>query len=136
MGRSGTVRPLHAPSRTMSGGEYLLEMAGQDLALDSGLPSHTCGTEPDEPRPRDARGVRYVVVYPAESRTDMSIYHPFPIFGAFKDGSSPITVGLKMQQMFPGRVLLFGPVSPVRDAAMSGVTGPASGRCRNRRVPR
>lgn len=53
----------------------------------------------------------------AESATDMAIYHPIPYFGAFKDGGSPLSVGIKLREMFPDRVLLFGPVSPVRDGA-------------------
>ena len=57
----------------------------------------------------------------AESPTDMAIYHPIPYFGAFKDGGSPLSVGLKMRDADPERVLLFGPVSPVRDGAMEAV---------------
>ena len=57
----------------------------------------------------------------AESATDMAIYHPVPYFGAFKDGGSPLSVGMKMRDAHPERVLLFGPVSPVRDGALDVV---------------
>jgi uncharacterized protein len=48
----------------------------------------------------------------AESPTDFAIYHQVPMFGAFKDGSSPIWVGQNMRERWPGRVALFAGVSP------------------------
>lgn len=47
-----------------------------------------------------------------ESQTDLCIYHEVPMFGMFKDGGSPLWVGKAMQQRYPGRVLLYGAVSP------------------------
>ncbi len=48
----------------------------------------------------------------AESQTDACIYHGLPSFGLFKDGGSPLSVGRKMRERWPGRVALYGPVSP------------------------
>lgn len=48
----------------------------------------------------------------AESQTDFAIYHGVPMFGAFKDGGSPLWVGEEMRRRYPGRVALYGPVSP------------------------
>lgn len=48
----------------------------------------------------------------AESQTDMCIYHGTPLYGIYKDGGSPIAVGRQMRERWPGRVALYGPVSP------------------------
>jgi hypothetical protein len=48
----------------------------------------------------------------AESQTKACIYHGLPNFGYFKDGGSPLWVGEKMSERWPGRVELYGPVSP------------------------
>ena len=56
-----------------------------------------------------------------ESLTDMAIYHPIPYFGAFRDGGSPISVGIKLRELYPERVLLYGPISPVREGGKEAV---------------
>jgi hypothetical protein len=48
----------------------------------------------------------------AESPTDMAVYHEVPMFGAFRDGGSPLWVGQRMRERWPHRVALFGAVSP------------------------
>jgi predicted TIM-barrel fold metal-dependent hydrolase len=48
----------------------------------------------------------------AESQTDACIYHEVPMFGIFKDGLSPISVGRVLREQYPGRVLIYGGVSP------------------------
>lgn len=48
----------------------------------------------------------------AESHTDAVIYHGVPMFGTFKEGLSPLRVGLAMRERYPGRVQVYGPVSP------------------------
>jgi predicted TIM-barrel fold metal-dependent hydrolase len=48
----------------------------------------------------------------AESWTDAVIYHGVPMFGTFKEGLSPLRVGLEMRERYPGRVEIYGPVSP------------------------
>jgi len=48
----------------------------------------------------------------AESQTDACIFHELPIFGLFKDGGSPLSVGREMRRRWPGRVALCGAVSP------------------------
>lgn len=48
----------------------------------------------------------------AESQTDVCIYHEVPLFGSFKDGGSPLWVGKELRKRYPGRVLLYGAVSP------------------------
>lgn len=48
----------------------------------------------------------------AESQTDACIYHGLPAWGLFRDGGSPLSVGAEMRKRWPGRVALYGPVSP------------------------
>lgn len=48
----------------------------------------------------------------AESQTDFAVYHGVPMFGAFKDGGSPLRIGEEIRDRFPNRVALYGPVSP------------------------
>ena len=57
----------------------------------------------------------------AESRTDAAIYHEVPIFGLFEDGGSPLWVGKEMRERWPGRVLLYGGVSPWQEGALERV---------------
>jgi predicted TIM-barrel fold metal-dependent hydrolase len=48
----------------------------------------------------------------AESQVDVCIYHGVPNWGLFRDGGSPLWVGKQMRERWPGRVALYGPVSP------------------------
>lgn len=48
----------------------------------------------------------------AESPVDACVYHGIPLYGIFKDGGSPLWVGKEMRKRWPGRVNLYGPVSP------------------------
>jgi predicted TIM-barrel fold metal-dependent hydrolase len=48
----------------------------------------------------------------AESQTDVCIYHGTPLYGIYRDGGSPLWVGREMHKRWPGRVALYGPVSP------------------------
>ena len=57
----------------------------------------------------------------AESQTDAAIYHHVPIFGLFEDGGSPLWVGEQMRERWPGRVALYGGVSPWQDGALEQV---------------
>jgi predicted TIM-barrel fold metal-dependent hydrolase len=57
----------------------------------------------------------------AESRTDAAIYHEVPIFGLFEDGGSPLWVGQQMRERWPGRVVLYGGVSPWQDGALERI---------------
>jgi predicted TIM-barrel fold metal-dependent hydrolase len=57
----------------------------------------------------------------AESRTDACVYHEVPIFGLFEDGGSPLWVGKEMRERWPGRVVLYGGVSPWQDGAVERV---------------
>ncbi len=50
----------------------------------------------------------------AESDIDACIYHALPLFPFFKDGGGPIEIGLEMRRRWPGRVALYGGVSPYR----------------------
>ena len=54
----------------------------------------------------------------AESQTDMCIYHGTPLYGIYKDGGSPLAVGKQMRERWPGRVALYGPVSPWQPDAL------------------
>lgn len=56
-----------------------------------------------------------------ESDTDMCVYHGVPLYGIYRDGGSPLWVGKAMQEMWPGRVALYGPVSPWEPGAVEEV---------------
>ncbi len=56
-----------------------------------------------------------------ESHTDATIYHELPLYGYFKDGGSPLSVGEEMRERWPGRVFLFGGISPHRPEAADRV---------------
>ena len=57
----------------------------------------------------------------AESHTDACIYHELPLFGYFKDGGSPLSVGVEMRKRWPGRVFLYGGISPHQPGALERV---------------
>lgn len=57
----------------------------------------------------------------AESHTDVGVYHEVPIFGLFEDGGSPLWVGKEMRERWPGRVLIYGGISPWQDGAVERV---------------
>lgn len=57
----------------------------------------------------------------AESSTDVCIYHGIPDFGVFNEGSSPLWVGKEMRERWPGRVALYGPISPWMENALEEV---------------
>ena len=57
----------------------------------------------------------------AESYTDVCIYHELPLFGYFKDGGSPLSIGVQMRERWPGRVLLYGGISPHQPGALERV---------------
>ena len=57
----------------------------------------------------------------AESQTDVVIYHSIPLWGFYADGLSPLWVGKAMRDLYPGRVLLFGGVSPWQKNALEEV---------------
>lgn len=48
----------------------------------------------------------------AESDTDVAVYHPLPTWGVFRD-LSPVSVGLAVRRQCPGRMLVYGAVSPL-----------------------
>jgi hypothetical protein len=54
----------------------------------------------------------------AESHTDVAIYHELPLFGYFRDGGSPIWVAEKMRERCPGRIYIYGGVSPRQPDAL------------------
>jgi uncharacterized protein len=56
-----------------------------------------------------------------ESDTDMCVYHGVPLYGIYRDGGSPLWVGRAMRDMWPGRVALYGPVSPWEPGALEEV---------------
>jgi len=57
----------------------------------------------------------------AESPTDACVYHAVPTYGLFHDGGSPLWVGKEMRERYPGRVLLYGAVSPWQEGAVEEV---------------
>ena len=57
----------------------------------------------------------------AESQTDACIYHGVPGYGMAVDGGSPLWVGKAMRERYPGRVLLYGPISPWQPGALEEV---------------
>jgi uncharacterized protein len=56
-----------------------------------------------------------------ESHTDVCIYHELPIYGYFRDGGSPLAVGEEMRERWPGRVYIYGGVSPHQPGALERV---------------
>lgn len=56
-----------------------------------------------------------------ESHTDVCVYHGLPMFGWFRDGGSPLSVGKEMRDRWPGRVLLYGPISAQQPGALESV---------------
>jgi uncharacterized protein len=50
-----------------------------------------------------------------ESETDILVYHEVPLFGLWKNGLSVLETGLEMRKRYPGRVLIYGAVSPFMD---------------------
>lgn len=57
----------------------------------------------------------------AESEVDACIYHSLPIYSLLKDGSSHIDVGLEMRRRWPGRVALYGAISPFRHGVLDRI---------------
>jgi len=57
----------------------------------------------------------------AESQTDMAIYHSLPLYGLFNDGGSPMWVAKEVQKMYPGRMLIYGGLSPFMDGALEEI---------------
>ncbi|WP_345599879.1 amidohydrolase family protein [Thermocatellispora tengchongensis] len=53
-----------------------------------------------------------------ESDTDMCVYHGVPLYGIYRDGGSPLWVGRAMRELYPGRVALYGPISPWEPGAL------------------
>ncbi|MEN2738344.1 amidohydrolase family protein [Microbacterium sp. X-17] len=45
-----------------------------------------------------------------ESATDMAVYHAVPMYGVFDD-YSPLSVGQAMKHEYPGRTMVYGPLS-------------------------
>jgi predicted TIM-barrel fold metal-dependent hydrolase len=56
-----------------------------------------------------------------ESHTDACIYHELPLYGYFRDGGSPLAIGEEMRQRWPGRVFLYGGISPHQPGALERV---------------
>lgn len=56
-----------------------------------------------------------------ESHTDACVYHELPIYGYFKDGGSPLWVGEEMRERWPGRVYIYGGISPHQPGALERV---------------
>jgi uncharacterized protein len=48
----------------------------------------------------------------AESQTDVAVYHGVPMYGLFKDGSSPVWVAQRVAERLPHRMFVYGDISP------------------------
>lgn len=57
----------------------------------------------------------------AESQTDVCIYHSIAIHGLYAGGLSPLSVGTAIRDRYPGRMLVYGSVSPWLDGALDEV---------------
>lgn len=53
----------------------------------------------------------------AESDVDVALYQGVPLYGLFRDGSSPIWIAEKIRERFPHRMFIYGDVSPWREGA-------------------
>jgi uncharacterized protein len=49
----------------------------------------------------------------AESQTDIAVYHGVPMYGLFKDGSSPVWIGQRVAEKLPHRMFVYGDISPL-----------------------
>jgi len=56
-----------------------------------------------------------------ESQNDAAVYHGVPAYGIWKEGGSPMRVGRALRDRHPGRVFLYGPVSPLQPDAVEQV---------------
>jgi predicted TIM-barrel fold metal-dependent hydrolase len=57
----------------------------------------------------------------AESAVDVALYQGVPLYGLFKDGSSPISIAERIRERFPHRMFIYGDVSPWRPNALERV---------------
>ena len=57
----------------------------------------------------------------AESDTDVAVYQSVPLYGLFRDGSSPIWIGEKLRERLPHRVFVYGDVSPYQEGALDRI---------------
>jgi uncharacterized protein len=48
----------------------------------------------------------------AESQTDIAVYHGVPMYGLFKDGSSPVWIAQRIAEKLPHRMFVYGDISP------------------------
>jgi uncharacterized protein len=98
---------------------------------DFGYFALTTAVPPDEPRwalsrerflegaTADPDVVAGVVFH--ESVNDALVYHGVPLFGLFAEGLSPMRIGLELRERFPGKVWLYGPVSPFEPDALEEI---------------
>jgi uncharacterized protein len=49
----------------------------------------------------------------AESQTDIAVYHGVPMYGLFKDGSSPVWIAQRVAERLPHRMFVYGDISPL-----------------------
>jgi uncharacterized protein len=49
----------------------------------------------------------------AESDTDIAVYHGVPMYGLFKDGSSPVWIAQRVAEKLPHRMFVYGDISPL-----------------------
>jgi uncharacterized protein len=57
----------------------------------------------------------------AESDVDVAVYQGVPLYGLFRDGSSPIWIAEKIRERFPHRTFIYGDVSPWREGALERI---------------
>ncbi len=49
----------------------------------------------------------------AETMTDIAVYHGVPMYGLFKDGSSPVWIAQRVAEKLPHRMFVYGDISPL-----------------------
>jgi len=57
----------------------------------------------------------------AESDVDVAVYQGVPLYGLFRDGSSPISIAEKVREKLPHRMFIYGDVSPWRAGALQRI---------------
>jgi uncharacterized protein len=57
----------------------------------------------------------------AESDIDVALYQGVPLYGLFRDGSSPISIAEQIRERLPHRMHIYGDVSPWRPDALERV---------------
>lgn len=99
------------PQNAVGGNRYALRFLEQlyDMQVAFNPPGYQLSRERFL-QPMTAEALASVLF--VESPTDFAVYHAVPLWGVF-NSLSPIEIGLEARRLYPGRVFLYGAVSPL-----------------------